>query len=328
MRAASAAPPHHLGDGTFCNSNGRAISKSFAQLFKWRREAPGVELLAFPLAGNNPRYLQENRSEPTLTWIGHATLLLQIGGVNILTDPHFSGRASPFSFSGPKRGTAPGLALDDLPPVDLVLVSHNHYDHLDAESVRALQQRHRPRFVAPLRLARTLAGMGAENISELDWGERFAAGGVSIAAEPSHHWSARGLFDRNETLWASYVVSAAGYRFLFIGDTGYSRDYAALGDKYGGFDLAAIPIGAYAPRWFMKEAHINPAEAVQIFQDLRARRAVATHWGVFPLTNEPMDEPPRKLREALAAAGISEAQFSVWQHGESRLLSTWQALAA
>ena len=289
---------------------------------KWRRERPAVQPVRFPLAQNNPQWLRENRTAPTLTWVGHATLLLQVAGVNILTDPHFSDRASPFSFAGPRRATPPGIALGDLPPIDAVLISHNHYDHLDEESIVAIAQRHAPQFFVPLKLGGQVREMGAQKVREMDWGEAAEIGGVRITAEPCHHWSARGMFDRNETLWASYVVAHGNSRLLFIGDTGYSADFAALGEKYNGFDWAAIPIGAYAPRWFMKEAHINPQEAVQIFQELRARNAVATHWGVFPLTNEPLDEPPQKLREALAAASINPAAFRAWQHGESRHLAS------
>ena len=326
VAASSSGKMHHLSDGTFCNSNGQAINKPFSQLLKWRREAPKVEMITFPLAPNNPSYLQANRSEPTLTWVGHATFLIQLNGVNILTDPHFSQRASPFSFTGPKRNTPPGIAFDQLPPIDVVLVTHNHYDHLDAETVAALVHRHQPRFIVPLKLGGAVSRWGGVRIAELDWGGQQKIGDVCITAEPCHHWSARGIFDRNETLWASYVIAAQDFRLFFIGDTGYSADFVALGEKYSSFDVAMIPIGAYEPRWFMKEAHINPDESVRIFQALRARYAVASHWGVFSLTNEPMNEPPQKLRAALAAAGIGEDAFAVWQHGESRSLHSRQRL--
>lgn len=319
-------PLHHVADGTFANTNGSAISKPFKDLMKWRMNSPAARELAFPLAPNNAATLRANRSEPTLTWVGHATFLLQLGGVNIITDPHFSERASPFSFAGPKRGTPPGVALAELPPIEQVLITHNHYDHLDEDSVRALARRDNPHFIVPLKLGDTLAAMGAQRISELDWGGQVEADALTITAEPCHHWSARGMFDRNESLWASYVVQHAGFKFIFIGDTGYSQDFAALGEKYNGFDWAAIPIGAYEPRWFMKAAHINPSESVQIFGDLRAKRAVASHWGVFQLTDEPLDEPPRKLQDALAAALVSADDFAVWQHGESRSLAGGERL--
>ena len=326
IKALAGRPAHYAPDGTFRNSNGVAINKKFSELMRWRREAPKVKLLSFPLSENNPAYLQQNRSEATLTWIGHCTLLLQLNGLNILTDPHFSKRASPVSFSGPKRGTPPGLNLEQLPPIDIVLISHNHYDHFDNASIKYLAQRDQPQFIVPLKLAAAVARLGSRTIHELDWQDALTINGIKIVAEPSHHWSARGLFDRNETLWANYVIQHEQFRFLFIGDTGYSDDYAALGEKYGGFELAAIPIGAYAPRWFMKQAHINPEEAVKIFHDVNARQAVGIHWGVFPLTNEAMDEPPRRLANACAAQGIGEKQFTAWQHGESRYITSFEGI--
>lgn len=325
-RAVAALPRHHAPDGTFRNSNGMAISNKFSALLKWRRESPKVKLLSFPLKENNPDYLRQNRNETTLTWIGHSTLFLQINGINILTDPHFSERASPVPFAGPKRGTPPGLAFAQLPTIDIVLISHNHYDHFDNVTLKRLAERDQPRFVVPLKLAPAVARLGGKHIHEMDWQESLDIDGIQITAEPSHHWSARGIFDRNETLWANYVIRHKDFRFLFIGDTGYSGDYAALGEKYGGFELAAIPIGAYAPRWFMKQAHINPEEAVMIFQDINARQALGIHWGVFSLTNEAMDEPPKRLDSARAVKNLNEKQFMVWQHGESRLLPSFERI--
>lgn len=314
------SPPHHKSDGTFSNSNGVAMNKPFTDLLKWRSQAPDTSMMQFPLAAVDIDFLQQNRTARTLTWIGHCSFLLQIGGHNILTDPQFSSRASPLPFMGPKRGTPPAIQLPDLPPIDVVLISHNHYDHLDAASITALQKHHQPLFIVPLKLSATLRDMGATQILEMDWGQQHQQGGVRLIAEPSYHWSARGMFDKNKTLWANFVIEHEGFRLLFIGDTGYSKDYVHLGKKYGGFDYAIIPIGAYAPRWFMKEVHINPAEAVQIFQDLKAVQAVASHWGTFILTDEPMDEPPQKLSESLAAANIADNRFTAWQHGESHLI--------
>lgn len=320
-RRALSSPSHHLSDGSFRNNYIGAINKPFGDLMRWRREAPSVRVLSFPLATNDPGFLAGNRDRATLTWIGHATVLLQLGGYNILTDPHFSERASPLSFAGPKRGTPPGLALADLPPLDAVLISHNHYDHLDSDSIAALaKQQPQAHFFTPLRLRSTLSQMGAKKVSELDWGEGFSLGALRLVAEPCQHWSSRAPWDRNKTLWASWVAEVAGRRFLFIGDTGYSKDFADLGEKYGSFDVAVIPIGAYEPRWFMQDAHVAPHESAQIFLDLRARFAVASHWGTFSLTDEAMDQPPRQLAQALEAAGIDKARFVVFQHGQTREL--------
>ena len=311
-------PFHHLPDGTFRNNHIGQINKPLADLVKWRRESPGHPLLSFPVARPNLPLLQDPRQQ-TVTWVGHATLLLQIAGLNILTDPHFSMRASPFSFAGPLRGVPAIPDIAALPEIHAVVVSHNHYDHLDSETVRVLAERHpRAMFFCPLKLGEFLRDRGAKQVREMDWGETHERQGVRFAAEPCQHWSSRFPWDRNQTLWASWVFASAATRFLFIGDTGYSPDFAALGEKYGGFDWAAIPIGAYAPRWFMKQAHIAPDESVRIFAEVGAANAVAVHWGTFQLTDEPMDEPPRKLREAARVAGVRN--FHVFQHGETRPL--------
>ena len=310
---------HHLANGTFRNTYIDSVDKPFTDLLRWRRESPPTDVLSFPIAENDPTFLAANREQTTITWIGHATFLLQINGYNILTDPHFSGRASPFSFTGPKRGTSPGLAINNLPPLDAIVISHNHYDHLDENSIAALAQKQpQTPFFVPLRLRETLVAMGAKRVVELDWGQSEVVGGLRLTAEPCQHWSARGIWDRNKTLWAAWVAETASHRCVFIGDTGYSADFADMGKKYGVFDLALIPIGAYEPRWFMQQAHIAPHESVRIFQDLCARNAVASHWGTFSLTDEPMDEPPQKLQQALAAAAIDDGRFAVFQHGQTR----------
>ncbi|MGQ0543956.1 MAG: MBL fold metallo-hydrolase [Betaproteobacteria bacterium] len=214
-----------------------------------------------------------------MTWVGHATVLLRVGGLSLLTDPHFSARASPVQFAGPRRVVPPVPALAELPHIDVVAISHNHYDHLDLASVAALakQPGGSPRFFVPL-------GLKA-------WFER------------------RGLRE----------VRHPELSFLFTGDTGYSRDFADIGSRFGGFDLAAIPIGAYAPRWFMEIMHINPAEAVQVHKDVRARRSMAIHWGTFAnLTDESLYEPPQLLAQERARAGLAEDDFFVLRHGETR----------
>ena len=328
-RAAEGLPLHHLPGGGFRNRHIGQINKPFSDLLKWRRESPGHPLLPFPLANNQSPQLRANTSRASITWIGHATVLLQSGGFNLLTDPHFSLRASPLPFAGPKRGTPPGIALDELPELHAVLISHNHYDHLDSDSIRALARRHpRARFFCPLGLADFLRRRGVNDVAELDWEQSAKVGDAEITAAPCQHWSSRSPWDRNKTLWASWIAKLPGLRFIFIGDTGHTSDFADIGKKHGGFDWAAIPIGAYEPRWFMREAHINPGEAADIFSSLRAQNALATHWGTFQLTDEPMDEPPQKLQEAMAQEkerNPAVGAFHIFQHGETRWLDSFAA---
>ncbi|MGH3851177.1 MAG: MBL fold metallo-hydrolase, partial [Pseudonocardiaceae bacterium] len=267
--------------------------------------------------------LKANHAEPTMTWIGHATLLLQLGGVNILTDPHLTERASPFPFIGPQRWVPPALNFRELPHIDIVLLSHNHYDHLDRGTVTRLNRQPGgpPKFYVPLGLKAWFVNEGIGNVVELDWWERARELGLTLHFVPMQHWSSRTSFDRNRSLWGGWVVEQPSFRFIFCGDTGYSQDFQDIARRFGSFDLAAIPIGAYEPRWFMKTQHVNPEEAVRIHRDLHARHSVAIHWGTFALTDEPLDEPPRRLAEALAAARIAPEQFFVMKHGETRSLA-------
>lgn len=323
-------PPHHTDDGF--RNNYPHEEHGFGGVLKWKLgqlvglepDRADPELFTYTLADNDPAWLQANQSKTTVTWIGHSTLLLQIAGVNILTDPHFTERASPVDWAGPIRHAPPGLALAELPPIDIVVISHNHYDHLDLESLRLLNEQwapaHRPTFLVPLKNGELLRGEGIEQVVELDWWESRAFGDLTVQPVPVQHFSARTLWDRNEMLWSGWVILHPTFRFYFGGDTGYSQDFRDVGARLGPFDLAALPIGAYAPRWFMRSMHINPAEAVQAHSDLRADRSIAIHWGTFAMTDEPLDEPPRALRAALAEAGIAEERFWVFRHGETRVL--------
>ena len=290
---------------------------------KWIREFRKLEWrpVEFPRAANNPAWLQANRGRDSLTWIGHSTFLLQLGGLNVLTDPHFGARSSPFSFAGPQRLTPVGLAFEDLPDIDLVLVSHNHYDHLDEGSVRRIAGEHpQAQFVVPLGLAAWFRRRGINQVSELDWWQSAQFGAAKVSAVPVQHFSGRGVNDRDATLWCGFVVELAGRRVFFAGDTGYSKDFADIAARFPAMDLSLLPIGAYNPRWFMAPVHVDPAEAVRIHQDLRSRLSVAMHWGTFRLTAEPLDEPPRLLAQAMSAAGVAADKFVVFQHGETRLL--------
>lgn len=299
-------------------------------LLKWRWERlthglpkPPANGYHFPLDEPDVEWIQANRSVNTVTWIGHASALLQMNGVNILTDPIFSERASPFSFLGPKRKVPPGLTIADLPHIDIVLITHNHYDHLDSASVEALNRQSggAPLFLVPLGVKQWMVDKGITHVRELDWGDETHDAGLDIWFVPAQHWSARSLTDRAETLWGGWVVktpegAAHPFSFFDAGDTAYSKDFSNIGAKFGGFDLALIPIGAYAPRWFMHAQHADPAEAVQIFKDVRARKAVGIHWGTFELGDEPLDEPPRLLRQAARKAALPDDAFVVLRHGQ------------
>lgn len=330
--------PHHTMNGF--RNNHPHDSHEFVDVLKWRwdrlfaRSGNGHASHGyhFPVASNDPLYLRHNGQETTLTWIGHSTLLLQLDGLNILTDPHLTERASPLSWMGPKRLVPPGLTFEELPRIDVVLISHNHYDHLDLNTVRRLSRHggnhHRPRFIVPLGIKAFLEQEGINNIVELDWWQQARFRNLTIHSVPAQHFSARTPFDKNQTLWSGYVVVHPEFRFYFAGDTGYSPDFKTIGARFGPLDLAALPIGAYEPRWFMRAMHVNPEEAIQIHQDVRARYSVAIHWGTFELTDEPMDEPPKRLRAALRYRGISEEDFFVMQHGETRRLGSSEMLTA
>ena len=258
---------------------------------------------------------------PQLTWIGHSTFLLQAGGMNILTDPQFSERASPVAFAGPRRAVELPIALDALPRIDVVLISHNHYDHLDLPTVRRLagQAGGSPLFLVPLGLKEWFAGNGMERVEELDWWQARDAGAARFTFVPVQHWSKRTLWDANQSLWGGWAMHVAGLRIIHTGDLGLSRDTQDIGERLGPFDLALIPIGAYEPRWFMQATHVNVLEALQVRADLRAARAIGMHWGTFEgLTDEPLDEPPQVLARLRAERGLPVGAFDAMKIGETR----------
>jgi N-acyl-phosphatidylethanolamine-hydrolysing phospholipase D len=334
----TATAPHHGPDG-FGNNHVAFTSKSLADVLRWRWDS-SRRGLPLPPSAPTPQvepdldFIHANAGgalQPAATWIGHATVLVQFGGLNLLTDPIFSPRASPLAFAGPKRHQPPGLALAALPHIDVVLVSHNHYDHLDRASVQALaaQRGGPPLFIVPLGLKRWLADHDVAHAVELDWWDRHPLGHVSVVLVPAQHWSGRGLNDRMKTLWGGFAVFAPDCHFFYAGDTGYSRDFCEMRERFatqqtahlgGGFDLAVLPIGAYAPRWFMAPQHVDVEEAVQIHRDLGAKRSVGVHWGTFQLSDEALDEPPRVLADVRSEQGIGEDEFFVLAIGESRRL--------
>jgi L-ascorbate metabolism protein UlaG (beta-lactamase superfamily) len=255
--------------------------------------------------------------EVVVTFVGHATFLIQVAATNVLIDPVYSRRASPVSFAGPRRVRVPGVRLEDLPTISLVLLSHNHYDHCDLRSLQLLERRFHPPVVTPLGNGRLLRSAGIVQVEEIDWWESTSAGLLPITLTPAQHFSARNMFDRNGALWGGFLIEAGGHRILHAGDSGYGPHFREIAARLGPIDLALLPIGAYEPRWFMKDIHMNPAEAVQAHLDLAARQSIAMHFGTFQLTPEGIEEPVRELAKALGERGVAAERFRAVEVGES-----------
>ena len=253
-----------------------------------------------------------------VTWIGHSTVLVQTEGLNILTDPVWSERASPFSFMGPKRVREPGVAFDRLPKIDLVLVSHNHYDHLDLPTLQRLWERDRPLIVTPLGNDTILKAKGIDSVAR-DWGQRVTVRpGIDVIVERVHHWGSRWGADRNRALWSGFTVTLPGGNFFFAGDTGWGDgSWTKAAAKDGPYRLALIPIGAYLPRDLMRSSHIGPDEAVAIFHAIGASYALGVHWGTFQLSAESIDAPVEALAADSAATGIAPGHFRTTNPGET-----------
>lgn len=324
-RPESVLPPHHV-EGGFRNPGriqGHGKASPFVTLPFFARRAVhslfGSSAGAPARVGTDLPFLERNASDPvaTVTWIGHSTLLVQMGNVTFLTDPIWSSTASPLPI-GPKRHVAPAFAIDELPPIDFVVISHNHYDHMDLASLEMLAERGIP-ILVPLANAETLRGVGITNVVEMDWWQSRRIKGVSVHCVPAQHWSRRGLFDGNRALWSGWAVTAVDRRFFFAGDTGLFDGLGEIGTRLGPFDLAALPIGAYAPAAMMAPSHLNPEEAIEAADMLRAHRSLAVHFGTFDLSDEPIDEPPRRFRAASRAAGRSENHDWVLDVGETRM---------
>ena len=252
-----------------------------------------------------------------LTFIGHATFLIQTAAANILTDPFYSERAFPLQWAGPRRVRPPAVRFDDLPPISIVLLSHNHYDHCDVNTLGMLAERFDPLVLTPLGNAPLVRSSGIRRIEELDWWEHARTSALPIALTPAHHFSARGPFDRNRALWGGFVLTIGDARISFAGDTAYGGFFKDIRARLGPIDLALLPIGAYEPRWFMQAAHMNPAEAVQAHLDLEVRQSIGMHFGTIQLTTEGIDEPLRALEEARREKQIAPAVFRTLDFGES-----------
>jgi N-acyl-phosphatidylethanolamine-hydrolysing phospholipase D len=273
---------------------------------------------SFPVVAGDGRAVRDNRGDPMLTWVGHATLLVQLDGVNILTDPQWSRRASPVSFAGPARVTPPALRFEDLPPIHVVVISHDHYDHLDRATVKRLAAAHRPKFLVPLGLKAWLADIGIGDVDELDWWDARTLRGLTFTCVPAQHFSGRTPWDRNRRLWSGWTIAGPTRRLYFAGDTAYFGGFKEIAARLGPFDVAAIPIGAYLPPVIMKPSHTSPEEALAALAEVRGRVFVPIHWGTFDLADEPLDEPPRRLQAEARRLNLGADRVWLLRHGESR----------
>lgn len=316
-------PPHHVEGGGFRN-----VDPAFSRPSGWTRwsfigrrmwqsltaprtfEAPRVVADVARVRVANPARL--------ITWVGHATLLVQMDGVNVLTDPNWSDRAGPTSWIGARRVSSPGLAFEDLPRIDVVTISHDHYDHLDLPTVRRLAAAHDPLFLVPLGMAAWFVDNGLPRVEELDWWQEREHRGVRFVCTPAQHFSQRSLWDGNRRLWASWAVLGRERRFYHGGDTGYFDGFKEIGRRLGPFDVAALPIGAYLPAAIMKWVHTTPEEAVQAFVDLDARTILGMHWGTFDLADEPLDEPPGRMLAEIRRRAIDPSRAWILKIGETR----------
>ncbi len=328
-------PTHYLPGGGFRNpwpANG-SPERGFGALLRWQLERirgdgiqPNPPRGSLPLAQSDVARPRANPTELRATWVGHSSFLLQVGGWNVLTDPVWSDRASPVSWAGPTRLMPPGFPLEELPPVDAVVISHDHYDHLDRPTVARLHERYGEALAwfTPLGFESWFRALGIHRVHALDWWQTAALppgpgrpAPLRLTAVPAQHWSRRSPLERRrDRLWCGWVIHPGDASVYFAGDTGYFPAFPEIGSRLGPFDAVALPIGAYAPRWFMSPAHMDPEEAVRAYGDLGGRGAfLPTHWGTFRLTDEPILEPPRLLERFWQNANLPAVDLALLPHG-------------
>jgi len=319
------APAHHTKNG-FQNIYHHPES-GFADFLRWKLgrvpdEEPAIpqtQMIPYVPDIVTPDYQLIHHPDPAkiqITWIGHATFLIQVEGINILTDPIFNGRSSPLGM-GFERKSPPGIPFDRLPPIHAVLISHNHYDHLDLYTVKKLGNK--PKYFIPLKLGQWFRNQKVTNYVEMDWWDTSLFKGIRVVSVPSQHFSRRAIRDGNKTLWAGWVLETKRGKIYFGGDTGYAPHFREIREKLGPMRLALLPIGSYRPRWFMKTIHMDPPEAVAAHKDLQARQSIAMHWGAFYIADEPLGEPPLYLKKVLKEASMAEDSFLIMKFGETRI---------
>ena len=291
--------------------------KSFSDLFKMmitKRPNPKIDEVKQLDLDSLSQKIKKGKN--FITWVGHSTMLLHVNGKTVLTDPIFSDRCSPVQFLGPKRYLAPSIKIKSLPKIDLIVISHSHYDHLDKNSVKNLGKDSSTIWFVPLGLKTWFNNIGIENVFEMDWFEEQKTSNINIICLPSQHWSKRSLLKSFDTLWSSWFIKIGAFKFWFAGDTGYNEiQFKQIGDNYGPFDLTAIPIGAYEPRWFMKNFHINPKESISIHKDVKSKKSIGMHFGTFVLTTEPVLEPIEKIKSLVAEDKSFEGEFVIPETG-------------
>lgn len=300
---AAGLPEHHNGDGTFRNLYLESSKKSLFK-FLWAKytsdwtEWQDYEVRVNEVPLDEQTLQAEFYSKPKISWVGHSTVLIQYQNVNVLTDPIFSYRASPVSFAGPHRIFNAAVDIDQLPEIDYIVISHNHYDHLDLSTVEAIGDK--ALWVVPLGLAQWFEEQGVKRVVELDWWQALEEDQVTLRLTPAQHWSRRTAWDTNTSLWGSWQIQIDDFNSWFGGDTGYNEiQFKEIGQKHGPFDFAMIPIGAYEPRWFMQAMHVNPQEAVEIHKDIRSAYSMGVHWSTFQLTAEEVDAPRETLESLM-----------------------------
>jgi L-ascorbate metabolism protein UlaG (beta-lactamase superfamily) len=310
----------HFDGRKFLNPGG-AKAKGGLEVFKWmiqRNQGSWKKEYSAKNANHPPAHFRDGIR---ITFVNHSTFLIQVDGVNILTDPVWSGRVSPFSWIGPKRMRPPGISLEQLPRIHIVLLTHNHYDHLDLATMRVLFGAHHPQIVLPLGVKKFLDDNHVSGSVEVDWWEEVQPAGIKIRAVPAQHFSGRGLLDRDATLWCGYVIKTMAGTLYFAGDTGYHPGiFKEIGDKLGPFAISFLPIGAYKPDWFMAPIHVSPEESVKIHLDTRSSRSIAMHFGTFPLADDGSDDPVDELKTAMAKHNVSDDSFIVLREGESEMI--------
>ncbi len=305
----------HFDGKKFLNPDGLP-AQNFPAVLKY-----GLTRKPEPYTENYETYVRTEAMPPPptlgtkITFVNHATFLIQANGKNILTDPVWSKRCSPFQWAGPKRMRPPGLAFEALPQIDLILLSHNHYDHLDLDTLYRLREKYDPQIIVPLGVKNMLSKRGFTKVAEMDWWDTKSIMGFEIQSTPTNHFSARGMFDRDKTLWCGYLLKYQGFKTYFLGDSGYGQIFKTINERCGPMDLSLIPIGAYKPRWFMSPIHVSPEEAVQVHLDVQSKQTIAMHFGTFPLADDGQGTAEKEFAIALKEKGVDSKSFMVPEEG-------------